>query len=1352
MAQKREVDVISAMESPERREFLQFTKIYFEMPVVVVTRKSHPSINSPSALRGLRVAIPAGYGAAPILRERYPDLDYVEVEDTDEGFRGTSLGKYDAMIESFGTSNYKIVELGLNNLKLNGDTSELMRLGFGVRKDWPQLVSILNKAMETVPASELNAVKSKWMSLDMGGSDRNDLEFTEAERRWLASHPVIKMGVDPSWAPIEFLDQDGRHRGITGDFMVLVSERLGIRFEPVKGLSWTELIAGVKSKEIDMFAAISYTEERDSFLDYTDSYFTLKVMIFGREDQPFITDMSELERHGKTAVVKGYAVLERLQEDYPDIQIVEVEDASEALSALAAGRVDHYIDSLITTTYKIQQEGYANISVSGETPYSFPMSSAVRDDWPELKRLIDRALDSITEEERNAIFRRWRTVTLEQDFDYSLVWKMGLPVAFLLVGFFVWNRRLEAAVRERTSALSKTTERLEMATQSAQIGIWDWNLETNRLVWDDRMYALYGTTRAEYPEPRMAWDRLVHPEDKKRLDIELRCVWDGIQGNFSSEYRVLWPDGSLHHIEAHADVYRDDEGRSMRMVGMNWDVSARKVAEEELIQHLDNLEEVVETRTEELQAALQRAESATQAKSNFLANMSHEIRTPMNAIIGMNHLLLKCELGSEERNYARKMGSAAQNLLRLVNDILDFSKIEAGKLDLESTQFHLNDVFVSLTDVMGLRAHDKGMELVFLTRPDVPTRLVGDPLRLGQVLMNLCSNAVKFSERGDILIETSLLETLEKEVRIRFSVKDEGVGLTLEQQEELFGAFTQADASITRKFGGTGLGLTICKKLVEMMKGEMGVDSAIGRGSTFYFTITFELPQERIIAQYPVPERLRNSRVLLIDDNVLVRQYLQDTLTDFGFEVHAADTGVAGLTELERAGDAGEPYQLVVIDWRLPDLDGVETADRLRQNPRLNSIPSIVTVTSYIRKDMRERAEQALVDGLLVKPYSRSDLFDTLMEVFGHVRRAHRELPPFSLEHVEGLDRIRGAHLLLVEDKEVNQEVACGILRGEGFQISLANNGREAVELIRQRGEEFDMVLMDLQMPEMDGYTACQLIRRDPRFTNLPILAMTADALSGVKDRTVDAGMDGYATKPIDPPALFRELVKWIEPREDSEVLEQDKRLEHLLEIPELPGIDVARGLARLQGDARLYYRVLQKFQRHQADSYQRLRAAVEDGCFEEALRITHSLKGVVGNVSAPHLQVAVQKLDKSLRSSSKKDLGPLLTRFQIDLDTVLEGLKNLNALDVSGSESSPAATDRQVLESMLKDLGAKLEDDDTDAVALLTKLASRLPPGFEPELISRLRETVEDYEFQEALDILRELQDLISARKAGAF
>lgn len=1352
MAKAREVDIISAMESEERREFLDFTHIYFEMPVVIVTRKSHPSVNGPSALEGMRIAIPKGYGYVAELRRRHPDLNYVEVETITQGLRGVSLGKFDCFIESFATCNYKIIELGLSNLKVNGDTGLLMRLGLGVRKDWPELVTILNKIMDSIPASELNAIKQKWMTPDEKPVTGKALELTDEERKWLAAHPVVKVGVDQAYQPIEYLDEQWRHRGITGDFFTLVSERLGVRFEPAQDKTWSELVEGVKKKDIDMFSALSVTEERKEYLNFTEPYFNLTIMIFGRDEHPYITDMSELESHGTTAIVKGYALVDLVRADYPGIEIVEVADVTEGLKALASGRVDHYIDSLITTSHLIQKLGYANIEVSGNTPYAFPMCMGVRKDWPILQGLLDKALASITDEERNEIFARWRSMKVEYGFDYSLLWKLGFPLGCLLLGFFLWNRRLDGAVRERTSELSKLTERLALATQSAQIAIWDWDLVARRLEWDDKMFDLFGVTREDFPDPQQAWDQLVHPKDIKRVEREIDKALKGEGGSFASEFRVIWPDGAIHHIEAHADVHRDESGNSTRMIGMNWDISARKDAEQELMDHLDGLEGVVETRTEELQIALDKAESATRAKSDFLANMSHEIRTPMNAIIGMNHLLLKSDLEGKELNYAQKIGSAAHNLLRIINDILDFSKIEAGKLDLESTTFDLNEVFVNLADVIGLKAHKKGLELVFATRNDVPTRLVGDPLRLGQILLNLASNAVKFSDRGDIIVETSLLEQANEKCLIRFAVRDQGVGLTKEQQKGLFDAFTQADASTTRKFGGTGLGLTICKKLVAMMGGEIGVESRPGEGSTFWFTVSYQMAELPERPEFSIPRDLRRLKVLVLDDNELARKVLRDSLEGFGFLVHEVSSGEDAMAELESESQAGRSYELVLIDWRLPDMDGVQAALEIQKNKRIGEVPRVVMVTAYGREQISQEAREADLEGFLVKPFGSSILFDTVMEVFGHTSRTHQDVQGITWESTHGLDPIRGAHLLLVEDKEVNQEVACGVLEGEGFKVSVANTGREALDLVLAKGEQFDLIIMDLQMPEMDGYTAAREIRKHERFDRLPIMAMTADAFSGVEERTIAAGMNGYATKPIDPPKLFAEMIRLVDPNGAGRSTDYTRRLafEQAAEsLPELPGIDVDKGLARLQGRTALYRRVLAKFRAHQSDAAQRLKNSIESEDFETARRTTHSLKGVVGSINAAALLETVVALDEALSTSPRPPLEELLQSFEEQLQIVISGLAQLERSDSQGSRDD-VEVDRAEVTTLLEGLRELLEDDDTDATAVLEQLRGKLPSDFEEKKLADLEQAIGDYDFDEALNLLQTVRAALEQEPSG--
>ncbi|MCA9776690.1 MAG: transporter substrate-binding domain-containing protein [Candidatus Eremiobacteraeota bacterium] len=1195
MARERKIDLVSAMESKERREYLNFTQIYFEMPVVIVTRKDARSLRGLSGLKGMKVAVLSGYGYVNELKALYPDLDYAEVQNITEGLRGVSLNQYDALIESFSTCNYKMVDLGLNNLKINGDTRLVVRLGLGIRKDWPELVGILNKVMNTVPASELNSIKARWMTPGQGPkASFKELELTEEELAWIAEHPVIKVGVDPEFRPVEFINTQGDYEGISADFLALISERLGLKFEPRGDLKWSELLAAVKNKDIDMMSSLAETDERKEFMRFTDSYHKLEVVVYGREQHPFITDLTEMS-HGPTAVIESYSFLGDLRRDYPNLEIVEVKSADDALKMLVSGQVEHYVGDLLTTDDQIKRGGFANIRVIGSTPFGKTQHMGVREDWPMLQNLLNKALQSITEEERNEIFARWRMVEDDRWLSSEDLMKFGVPLGLLILGVLLWNRRLDSAVKRRTSQLSATTERLALATQSAQIGIWDWNLITNSLEWDDRMYYLFGVDREDYPDPQKVWRERIHPEDLERTRKELRDARKGLGSGYNAEFRVVWPENELRYIEAHADVYRDNKGMPVRMIGMNWDISARKIAERELMEHLDGLEGIVETRTQELQAALKKAESATQAKSDFLANMSHEIRTPMNAIIGLNHLLLKGKVRPKERGYAEKIGNAARSLLRLINDILDFSKIEAGKLDIESTEFDLTEVFESLADVLEIRAKDKGLELVFDTEEEVPTCLAGDPLRLNQVLLNLCGNAIKFSESGAVQVRTRVLKRTETGAVIRFEVVDQGPGLTPQQQEGLFSAFTQADASTTRKYGGTGLGLTICKRLTELLGGDIGVSSAPGEGSTFWVEIPFKL---------------------------------------------------------------GDP----------------DSMERFRSGGG------------------------------------------------------------FSLEHIQGLEAIRGAHLLLVEDKEVNQEVACGILEGEGFKVTCANNGREALDMVLNRGQDFDLVIMDLQMPEMDGYTATVEIRKLEQFKTLPIVAMTADALSGVQERTEQAGMNGYATKPIDPPSLFAELVRCIDPAnlkwsEESEASVESTE-EEAVDLPELPGVDARRGLARLQGNARLFRRVLLKFRRHQGDAGERLRATLEAGDMEEARRLTHSLKGVVGSISAPALLKTVQDLDKALER--KEEFGTLLDDFCEKLQVVLVGLEQLEEEVVEKSELDP-----EQVRTLLDQLEARLADDDTSAVGLLADIR----PHYNDEQVGELEEAIGDYEFDKALNLLKKLR-----------
>src|SRR5210317_979761 len=538
---------------------------------------------------------------------------------------------------------------------------------------------------------------------------------------------------------------------------------------------------------------------------------------------------------------------------------------------------------------------------------------------------------------------------------------------------------------------------------------------------------------------------------------------------------------------------------------------------------------------EDLDEARNQAEDATKAKSDFLANMSHEIRTPMNAIMGMAHLAMKTDLTAKQYDYLKKVDISAKSLLGIINDILDFSKIEAGKLDMESVDFQLEDTLDNISTLVGIKTQEKGLELLFKTDPSVPRALVGDPLRLGQILINLSNNAVKFTDTGEIVVSTELVKKDGAQVTLEFSVQDTGIGMTEKQAAKLFQPFAQADSSTTRKYGGTGLGLTISKRLAEMMGGEIWVESEQGRGSIFSFTANFGLGKERAIKQYKPASELRGMKVLAVDDNATSRSIFQEMLESFSFEVSVATSGEEGITELEAANE-DKPFELVIMDWQMPGMDGIEASKRIKQHKDLSKIPAIVMVTAYGREEVMQQVEEVGLEGFLLKPVNPSMLFDTIIQAFGEAVPETSRVVQRKEQEAKALENIQGARVLLVEDNEINQQVAKEILEGAGLNVSLANNGQEAVNAVKENN--YDAVLMDVQMPVMDGYTATKTTRkweggmRNKGKAQIPIIAMTAHAMAGDEDKSLQAGMNGHVTKPIDPDQLFAALQKWIKPSE----------------------------------------------------------------------------------------------------------------------------------------------------------------------------------------------------------------------------
>ncbi|MAO69304.1 MULTISPECIES: response regulator [Idiomarina] len=832
-------------------------------------------------------------------------------------------------------------------------------------------------------------------------------------------------------------------------------------------------------------------------------------------------------------------------------------------------------------------------------------------------------------------------------------WSDTVLVAMILFSLIIgvviwwWSRR---------NALTAPFRQPFLSSDSLQLFEQVFNDLPTRVYWRDPQLKLLGGNRA------FANDFGVAPESltgKSDAEIESLAANDVLLERDKKTFSQKAPsvnaeielkvDNKSQWVEHSSVPLYDDDHNIIGILGSYYDISGIKSV------------------AEEMEKAKETAERANQSKGEFLANMSHEIRTPINAIVGMANLCLKTELNQKQKRYIKVIDSSSQALLGVINDILDFSKIDAGKLTVERIPFDLQDVLTSLADMFAYRAYDKDLEFIINLPANIPTRLIGDPLRLNQVLVNLISNAIKFTEDGEINVAVNLLDSSKDNVLLRISVTDTGIGMDEEQRANLFKAFTQADTSTTRKYGGTGLGLAISRRLILLMGGDIGVTSAAGQGSTFYIEVELPLQKEQDNSHHQyLLQKLSGVRILAIDDNLSTREMLYEMLRSYQVDVKVCRTAEQALQVFQQSVEEDNPYQLVLVDWRLPGMDGLEFCQTITERYADDVRPKLTLATGYYAEELSEKAKQAGVNDIISKPFTASTLGRSLASTL-----FQRELPDENdAESGDGIpESILRAPILVVEDNEINQQVAREILTSHKFKVDIVENGQLAVEAVHNKN--YSLVLMDIQMPVMDGLKAARTIRADFNYQQLPILAMTANAMSGDEERSLAAGMQGHIAKPIDEQQLIKAIIKWAVPGdytnnqqpEAPAATEEDEPAKPPVRIPQVKGIEFEAALKRLQYNVELYLKLVEQLYETYQGSATKVSDFITRGQHDSARRYFHSLKGAAANLGFTQLQNKAADLEQFMAEGNIDKVADQITELEKRLRYAHQAAVDLEAI-----------------------------------------------------------------------------------------
>jgi PAS domain S-box-containing protein len=1277
--------------TPGRRKDFLFTKPYYSSAAAMVVKRGNQSIRKLDDLADKRVAVVKGYSVAEYLRRRFPGFIQIEVENLLQGLSVVNEGKADAIVDNQDVLAWLMEEHAIPDMRLiriqdlfRGNTN----LRMGVSREYPLFASILQKALDAIPLQEQKYILAHWLPGSSIESSSDRVYLSLEDQQWLSEHPDIRVGINLEWPPIEYIDSEGKYQGVTSDYLSLMSSWLGTELKPEKHPDWVTVMEYVKNRKIDLLPAVVQSEKRNEYLGFTKPYLHFPVVIFTRTSNRFLTDLSELQGQ-KVSVEKVYITEEYLRRDYPNIHLLIAENPLEGLKKLSLGEVDAYVGNLATASSLLQRYGLVNIKVAAPTPYTLDLRMGVRKDWPELVSILNTLLTGMNESQHSAIRKKWLQVEYDVQMDYQLLWRVIVLSITVVLIILIWVY----LIRGQREKLRRSEEQLTQLLEAIPIPI---------VVADKKGEILFANPQVGM-EVESATGSMIgrnmqefYPEVSQRKEI--------LQG--------LQTDARLDRKLVHLCT---DQGNIIEgfMSAIPIQMEGKKV-------HLGMFFNLTEQfrMEKELEIAKADAEKANAFKSQFLASMSHEIRTPMNAILGLSHLCNQTSLNSIQQNYLKHIDSSARVLLGIINDILDVSKIEAGKLVLENKLFSLWEVLEQVSTLNAVAAKDKGIELLFRVQPGMPGCYIGDPLRLSQVLINLTQNAIKFTDSGEVIIDISLISENANSVSLRFSVIDTGIGIAREDIPYLFDAFTQVDQSYARRFSGTGLGLAISKMLVDLMGGDIQVDSKPGKGSSFVFVLSLtagDMPDENAGIQ----NALKGKTACLIERNANVRMIVREMLLEFGMQVDVFE-GVDGMLERVNTGAMVVP-DIIVSDSCILHGKMLQTVK--------NTIHGEVLL--FVLRGVGEIVVEEEDIRYLHKPVIPWVLEEMLSSAVAGISYQDTELNSARSNR----KRLKG-EILLVEDNSINQLVAKEILEQFGLFVHVAENGKAALNMLS--GKAFDLVLLDVQMPEMDGYEVARRVRADLELTDLPVIAMTAHALIGDREKSLEAGMNEHLSKPIDPDELFQTLAEWLPGRGGPDLMARGGTAVDQLFSSQSDYIDIQWGLSRIGGNQQLFQRLLRQFLNDHGDAVSELEQFLLHDDMLSAGRLAHTIHGVAATIGARKLARASDAVEQSLLNKVE-DYRFVAEQFRRNFDWVVKDLERL--LKSSDDIENKTINRNDISASLtLKEILVLIKKASPDALYKLQEMdLSDIAPD-KVVYIDRIKNELKNYEFSSAKEILSSL------------